>query len=68
MKYLVHVMVFAALATGVSACGHKGKLKTPSQVELEEQKKARKEAKKEAEAKKAAENKEQQTPENGQKE
>ncbi|MFO0389803.1 MAG: hypothetical protein ACK502_08830 [Alphaproteobacteria bacterium] len=36
----------------LTACGHKGRLKTPSQIEAEEQKKARKEVKKAAEEEK----------------
>jgi predicted small lipoprotein YifL len=42
MRFSVSLLLAAALALGVSACGTKGKLKTPSQIEAEEAKKARK--------------------------
>ena len=46
MKMLMHVMLIAALACGLTACGNKGKLKTPTQAKMEEAKKAKKAAEK----------------------
>lgn len=54
MKYMMHVLLLVAVSVGVTACGHKGRLKAPAQIEAEQQKKARKEAKKAAEQNKKA--------------
>ncbi len=54
MKCMIHVLLLVAVTVGVTACGHKGKLKTPSQVEAEQQKKERKEAKQAAKESKKA--------------
>ena len=48
MRALLHGILIALFACSLTACGIKGKLKTPTQVQLEEQKKARKAAKKAA--------------------
>ena len=44
MRTLLHMLLVAALACGLSACGNKGKLKSPTQIQFEAAKKARKEA------------------------
>lgn len=50
MRYLLQLMVIVSVAAGLAACGTKGKLKTPTQIEAAQAKKARKAAKKEADA------------------
>jgi predicted small lipoprotein YifL len=45
---LLRALLLAVLAVSVSACGVKGKLKSPSQIELEDQKKAAQAAKQKA--------------------
>ncbi len=45
MNYRVIVLCVSACCVALSACGHKGKLKTPSQIEQAEKKKAAKEEK-----------------------
>ena len=52
MKYGQWLMA-ALLVLNVSACGHKGSLKTPSQIEAEQAKKEREAAKQEKEKKEA---------------
>lgn len=52
MRVLLQIFLVAALACGLTACGTKGKLKSPSQIAYEKEKEARREAKA---AKKAAE-------------
>lgn len=47
MRYLLVLLV---LTVPLAACGHKGKLKTPEQIELERQKKSTKAAKEAAKA------------------
>jgi len=53
---MIRVLLYAFLAlftaATLSGCGTKGKLKTPSQVEQQEQKKAKKEAEEKAKAQK----------------
>lgn len=44
----------AVLVSGITACGYKGKLRTPAQIEADEQRKARKAAKEERKVKKEA--------------
>lgn len=44
MKNYLRYFLVAVLALNVSACGVKGRLKTPSQVEHEHEKKAKKQA------------------------
>lgn len=46
MRKLIAAVLFATLALNVSACANKGKLKTPTQIQAEEDKKAREDAKK----------------------
>lgn len=41
MKLLLHSVVVASVALSLSACGNKGRLKTPAQIEAAEAKKAR---------------------------
>ena len=48
MRQWIYALMLATLACNLSACGTKGKLKSPSQIEAEEQKKARKEEKEKA--------------------
>ncbi len=45
MRGLMHVLLVLAVAGGVSACGNKGKLKSPTQIQVQAEKKARKQAK-----------------------
>ncbi len=45
MKYISHVMVAIFLIVGVSACGNKGNLKSPSEIALDKEKKEHKQAK-----------------------
>lgn len=45
MKRAVLWMMLAALALPLGACGHKGNLKSPAQIELNEQKEAKRQAK-----------------------
>lgn len=52
MRLWIQAMVIACMAFGLSACGTKGKLKSPAQIEIQEQKKAEKKAKEEAKKKK----------------
>ena len=52
MKRLVSCLMIALLALNVSACGVKGRLKTPDQIKHAEEKKARQDAKKKAEQEK----------------
>lgn len=52
MKRFLSCLMVAALALNVSACGVKGRLKTPDQMERDAEKKERKEAKKKADAEK----------------
>jgi predicted small lipoprotein YifL len=66
LKLLFSCLMLVMPALSLTACGHKGKLKTPSQAEAEEQKKERKEAKKAAEEKKAVEEKQPESQANGQ--
>lgn len=54
MKY-AHIFLAALLFCGLTACGNKGKLKSPSQIEAEQAKKDAKEKKAAAKAKKADE-------------
>ncbi len=42
MRFSLQVMLAAAVMCGVSACGYRGKLKTPAQIQMHEDKKARK--------------------------
>lgn len=49
MRIVLHAVIMISLALGVAACGNKGKLKTPSQIEAEEAKKAQKQKKAEQE-------------------
>ena len=44
MRGLLQVWMVVALMGGLCACGYKGKLKTPTQVQAHEEKKARKAA------------------------
>ena len=39
---VMHVLLVGVVALNVSACGNKGKLKTPTQMRVQEEKKARK--------------------------
>ncbi len=48
MRSVLQALLAVTLLCGVTACGTKGKLKTPSQIEADEAKKARKAQKKEA--------------------
>lgn len=41
MKLWLHVILVAAMACGMAACGNKGRLKSPTQIEAAEAKKAR---------------------------
>lgn len=50
MRSVAYILLIA-LAANLSACAHKGGLKSPSQIEREDAKKAAKEAKKKAEEK-----------------
>jgi predicted small lipoprotein YifL len=49
MKTLLHSILVLSLVLGLSACGNKGKLKSPAQIELGEAKKARKKARTQSE-------------------
>jgi predicted small lipoprotein YifL len=42
MRLLLHALVIAALSMSLTACGNKGKLKSPSQIEEHEAKKKEK--------------------------
>ena len=44
MKRMLPVLIALALAVNLSACGYKGKLKSPSEIKAEEAKKAAKES------------------------
>ncbi len=44
MRIVLHLLLVGLLACGLAACGNKGKLKTPSQIEALEAKRARKQA------------------------
>ncbi|MBY0408161.1 MAG: hypothetical protein K2Q01_10750 [Rickettsiales bacterium] len=46
MRAWLHIVLVCVFACGVSACGNKSKLKSPTQIEVQEEKKARREAKK----------------------
>ena len=45
MKYIFRTILFFMLVVSVSACGVKGKLKTPDQIEKQEAKETAKKAK-----------------------
>ena len=45
-KNCFQLIIMAALVCGIYACANKGKLKSPSQIAYEEEKKAKKEQKK----------------------
>jgi hypothetical protein len=45
MRILFHIILALSFALPVTSCANKGKLKSPSQIALEEQKKERKKAK-----------------------
>ncbi len=57
MKTILHILVMGAFACTISACGYKGKLKSPTQIEAAEAKKAKKQEKQEKQERKAAESK-----------
>lgn len=44
-RAIVHSIVFLALATGLSACGLRGKLQSPSQIKYHAEKQARRDGK-----------------------
>lgn len=46
-RFLAMTLMTTLLASGLTGCGNKGKVKSPSQIQLEEAKKARKKAKEE---------------------
>lgn len=48
MRSIFHIVLLLLVATSISACGVKGKLKTPDQIEKEAAKKAKKEEEKKA--------------------
>jgi len=50
MRY-TPILLVAMLACGLTACGNKGKLKSPSQIEAEQKKEAAREQKKAAKEK-----------------
>ena len=45
VKTLLHCAIVATLVCGLSACGNKGRLKSPSQIETSEAKKKEKQGK-----------------------
>lgn len=45
MRAWIMAFTLAILVCNLTACGYRGKLRSPAQIEAEEQKKARKEAK-----------------------
>ncbi len=51
---ILHIVLLGVIACNLAACGTKGRLKSPAQIEAEEAKKARKSAKKAEDAKKEA--------------
>lgn len=51
---MMTIVLAALLVLSIAACGNKGNLKTPEQIEIHEQKKLRKEEKKKQEASKKA--------------
>ena len=55
MRMVLNITLVALLVIGLTACGNRGKLKSPAQIQHEQEKKARKEA--HAAAKKAEEEK-----------
>ncbi len=57
MRFL---LLTIALMLSLNACGYKGRLKSPMQIELEKAKEARRKAKEEAEEKKKLEKQQQQ--------
>ncbi len=48
MRQVLHALVIVSLLCGLSACGNKGKLKTPTQVQAMEAKKEHRKAKQDA--------------------
>jgi len=62
MRVLMQVFFVVALASGVSACGNKGKLKSPTQMQVQDEKKARKVARGEKVVKPASSNDKQESP------
>lgn len=57
MSVYWRILAFSLCVALLPGCGHKGKLKTPTQIEEQEQKKMRKEAKKQKQAEKDAQKK-----------
>ncbi len=55
MRIFIYVMMALVLSSAVTACGNKGSLKSPSEIEAAEAKKAKKEARKEKRRAKEAE-------------
>lgn len=53
MRFLLNLILIASLTCGLAACGNKGSLKTPAQIQAEEKKKALETAKKQAKEKAA---------------
>lgn len=49
MKCIMHFFLIVVMATGLSACGHRGGLKSPEQIKFEQEKEARKAAEKKTE-------------------
>jgi predicted small lipoprotein YifL len=49
MRFLLHIFLLFTLTTQITACGNKGNLKTPDQIEKEAAKKAAKKANSEQE-------------------
>lgn len=64
MRLLLNILLVMSLSLGTAACGNKGKLKTPTQAKIQEEKRAKKKEKRAAEAaKEAAKTAPQETPE-----
>lgn len=51
MRLLVYLLLVLSIVMNVSACGHKGKLKSPEQIARKEEKKKKEEEKKQEESK-----------------
>jgi len=57
MRVIFYVLLALFATASLSSCGTKGRLKTPTQMEQQEQKKAKKEAEEKAKAEKEAKEK-----------